>query len=371
MTRWLICFPLGDMSPLDSTPISPAAQDRLFGHQLAQATLARAAASGRLAHAWLFSGPEGIGKASLAYRFARHLLSGDAGTAEEGLNGPGQDLSSKTFRLIAGEAHPDLLTVRRPQAAEGSGRSAKRPQDLPIDQIRKIPAFLSLAASEGGWRVVIVDEADRLNRNSANALLKVLEEPPDRTLLVLITEMPGRLMPTIRSRCRRLTLSPLSDQEMAAWLEHSQHQTDDADRDGLLALANGSPGRLVKLIETDALTAAKTLDSILSSPGQMDWGSVHKLSESLARPDAEARYELSVQLLLDKLESAVRGAARGATDQATSWAGGGSNTAQLDRLLQVWDKARDLFATAKSANLDKRTVLIQVFAAVESVAKAR
>lgn len=359
------------MSSPDSQPIAPAAQDRLVGHDAAQATLARAAASGKLAHAWLFSGPEGIGKASLAYRFARHLLSGDAGSGDQGLNGPGQESTSRTFRLIAGGAHPDLLTVRRPEAAEGSGRNAKRPQDLPIDQIRKIPAFLSLAASEGGWRVVIVDEADRLNRNSANALLKVLEEPPDRTLLVLITEMPGRLMPTIRSRCRRLTLSPLSNEDMAAWLEHSAYDFESADRDRLLELANGSPGRLVKLVETDALATARTLDKILSSPRQMDWGSVHKLSENLARPDAEARYELSVQLLLDRLESAIRGTARGASDQAAGWAGSDNTAAQLDRLLQVWDKARDLFATAKSANLDKRTVLIQVFAAVESVAKAR
>lgn len=333
--------------------------------------MARAAASGRLAHAWLFSGPEGIGKASLAYRFARHLLSGDARKGGEGLSGPGQDPNSHVFRLIAGDAHPDVLSIRRPEAGEGGGRSTKRPQDLPIDQVRKIPAFLSLAASEGGWRVVIVDEADRLNRNSANALLKVLEEPPDRTLLVLITETPGRLMPTIRSRCRRLSLQRLNVAEMGAWLESRAYEIESADTDKLIELANGSPGRLVKLIETEALDSVRTLDSILSNPGQMDWASVHKLSDTLARPDGEERYELGVQYLLDRLESAIRSAARGAADQASGWIAGPGDAGQLDRLLQVWDKARDLFATAKSANLDKRTVLIQVFAAVEGAVKAR
>ncbi len=359
------------MSPADSPTHAPATQTRLVGHGAAQATLARAAESGRLAHAWLFSGPEGVGKASLAYRFARHLLSGDMGEGAEGLNGLGQDPNSRVFRLIAGDAHPDVLTIRRPEAGEGSGRGAKRPQDLPIDQIRKIPAFLSLAASEGGWRVVIVDEADRLNRNSSNALLKVLEEPPDRTLLVLITEMPGRLMPTIRSRCRRLALERLSTADMAAWLESSGLEITGTDKDRLIDLVNGSPGRLVKLIEQDALATARVLDSLLSNPGQMDWAAVHKLSDSLARPDAEERYEVGVQMLLDRLESAIRSVARGAADQAVGWIAGPGDAGQLDRLLQVWDKARDLFATAKSANLDKRTVLIQVFAAVEGAVKAR
>jgi len=359
------------MSDAESKERSPAGQQQVFGHREAERLLAQAAGSGRLAHAWLFCGPEGIGKASLAYRFARYLLCGHRSPSAESLDSPGQDPNSREFRLVAGDAHPDLLTVRRPEAGEGGSRSAKRPLDLPVEQVRKIPSFLSLSASEGGWRIVIVDEADRLNRNSANALLKVLEEPPERTLLVLVTVTPGRLVPTIRSRCRRLDLRRLSDDDMDEWLEQSGLQISADDRKTLVKLSNGSPGRLCRLLENDALSTARQLDEILAESGSMDWSAIHKLSENLARPTADANFELTVQMLSDRLEAAIRDSARGRENVNRGIVTSAEGTAQLDRLMQVWDKARDLFAAAKFANLDKRTVLIQFFAALEGAAKAR
>lgn len=358
------------MSPPDSTEQTPANQVRLVGHVEAERSLALAAKSGRLAHAWLFCGPEGIGKATLAYRFARHVLDGSTVQTAVALDGPSQDPASRVFRLVVAAAHPDLLVVRRPEAVENGGRTSKRPQDLPIEQIRKIPSFLSLSASDGGWRVVIVDEADRLNRSSANALLKVLEEPPDRTLLMLITEMPGRLMPTIRSRCRKLTLNRLSDEQLENWLDDRGMGVAADDRKALVTLANGSPGRLARLIERDMLSTATQIGAILSNSDQLDWSAVHKLSEFLARPNAEAHFDLSVQLLTDRLETAIQQYARG-MEQRDGIFTAATGTAQLDRLLQVWDKARDLFAATSYANLDKRTVLIQFFAALEGASKAR
>lgn len=358
------------MNPPDSTDRTPANQVHLIGHSEAENSLALAAKSGRLAHAWLFCGPEGIGKATLAYRFARHVLDGSTVHVADVLDGPSQDPASRVFRLVAADAHPDLLVVRRPDAVENGSRASKRPQDLPIEQIRKIPSFLSLSASDGGWRVVIVDEADRLNRNSANALLKVLEEPPDRTLLMLITEMPGRLMPTIRSRCRRLTLSRLSDEQLEKWLDDWGFDVAENDRKALVTLANGSPGRLFRLIENDALSTATQIRAIFSHSGRLDWAAVHKLSEFLARPNADAHFDLSVQLLTDRLETAIQQNARG-LEQRDGLFTGMSGATQLDRLLQVWDKARDLFAATNYANLDKRAVLIQFFAALEGAAKAR
>lgn len=356
------------MSPSDPSTEVPA----LIGHGEAETALAQASSAGRLAHAWLFSGPDGVGKATLAVRFARHLLSGQPSTGE-GLTGPAQDPNSRVYRLVAGDAHPDLLTIRRPEAPDKAG--AKRPQDLPIDQVRRIPSFLSMSASEGGWRVVIVDEADRLSRNAANALLKVLEEPPARTVLILIAVMPGRLLPTIRSRCRRLSLERLSDADLSLWLDQSGLAVPEADKDLLIGLAEGSPGKLGRLIEAGGADAYRTLGAVVAGAGRMDWAAVHKLSDGLSRANAEAAYEMSAEMLTNWLQSAIRSLAGGTEAPPAPWlaqAGDGAQSAvQLDRLLKVWEKAQDLFAAAKSANLDKRTVLIQIFAALETAAKAR
>lgn len=173
---------------------SPRYQDQLFGHSEAEAQLICEARSGKLAHGWIFSGPRGIGKATLAYRFARMLLSGNTD-----MNLPADH---PVFRRVAMGSHTDLLVVE-PVFDAKKGESAR---EISVSQAREISQFLSLTPGEGQWRVVIIDTADELNASSANAVLKILEEPPPQAILILISHNPGRLLPTIRSRCRLLRL---------------------------------------------------------------------------------------------------------------------------------------------------------------------
>ena len=184
----------------------------LLGREAAESALRRLFESGRLPHALLLSGPRGIGKATLAFRFARFVLANGAGEGSPGgLSGGSEESGlaiapeSGTFRRVASGGHADLLTVERAY----DPRRRRLRGEIVVEDTREIAAFLRLTPAEGGWRVVIVDGADEMNRNAANALLKILEEPPRRALLLLVAHSPGRLLPTIRSRCRRFPLAPL------------------------------------------------------------------------------------------------------------------------------------------------------------------
>src|ERR1700737_4487361 len=175
------------------SPPDPRANPILLGHQAAERTLLDAMHQGRMHHAWLITGPEGIGKATLAFRFARRLLAGQEGTADS----LALDPTHPVFRRVVAGGHADLKTVER--AIDEKTKRLKR--DIAVKDVREINGFMALTPAEGGWRVAIVDGAEDLNQNSANALLKILEEPPSRAVLILVCSATGRLLPTIRSRC--------------------------------------------------------------------------------------------------------------------------------------------------------------------------
>src|SRR5204863_3643546 len=190
----------------------PRANPDLLGHEAAEAELRRLFDSGRMPHALLLSGPRGIGKATLAFRLARFVLASGGGEGppgglfgEPGASGLAIAPDSGTFRRVASGGHADLLTVERAY----DPRRRRLRGEIIVGNAREIGTFLRLTPAEGGWRVVVVDGADEMNRAAANALLKILEEPPRRTLLLLVAHSPGRLLPTIRSRCRRFPLAPL------------------------------------------------------------------------------------------------------------------------------------------------------------------
>src|SRR6202451_2873417 len=214
----------------------PRANPILLGHEAAERTLADAMHLGRMHHAWLITGPEGIGKATLAFRFARRLLAGqtaahenhkrqfDGNQFDEGRFDGGQrdgdattlalDPTHPVFRRVVAGGHADMLTIER-----GYDEKTKRlKRDIAFKDVREINSFMALTPAEGGWRVAVVDGAEDLNQSSANALLKILEEPPSRAVLILVCSEPGRLLPTIRSRCRQLRLAPLPDDAMARLL---------------------------------------------------------------------------------------------------------------------------------------------------------
>ncbi|RVT95943.1 DNA polymerase III subunit delta' [Rhodovarius crocodyli] len=227
------------------TAPEPRENPLLLGHEGAEALMAGAAHAGRLHHAWLMTGAPGIGKATLAYRFARWLLAG--APAGESLHLPAEH---PVFRRVAAAAHADLLTLA-PNTGEG-----KRVM-IRVEDVRGLKGFMSLTPAEGGWRVVVLDQPETMDAAGQNALLKTLEEPPPRAMLLLACAAPGRLLPTIMSRVRRLELSPLAPATMDSLLGGFLPDMPAEERAELIGLAGGSPGRALQLAAGEGLEMAR------------------------------------------------------------------------------------------------------------------
>src|SRR3954464_10105881 len=224
----------------------------LFGHREAETALLAAYRSGRIPHAWLIGGERGIGKATLAYRMARFVLAypDPAMPAVQKAKSLAVPMDHPTARRIAGQAHSDLLVLER-VVNEKTGKLFTVTR---VEDVRRTVPFFGSTAGEGGWRVAIVDPLEDLNKAGENALLKVLEEPPPRALLLLVSHAPGRVLPTIRSRCRTLILRPLAAEDMVRPMTAAMRENGSADE--MLAAAgaaDGSVGRALALLETDAL----------------------------------------------------------------------------------------------------------------------
>lgn len=298
---------------------APAANPDLLGHGWAERVLLDAWNAGRMPHAWLIAGPPGIGKATLAFRLARFVLSGGGSVDTGGLfapAGPPESLAidpgERVSRMVAAESHPDLKILRRQLTDRGTMSAVVR-----IDEVRTFEASLRLRSAEGGWRVAIVDEAERMNRNAENALLKILEEPPVNCLIILVSNALNAMLPTTRSRCRRLILKPLADNTVNDLLQRGRPELDAGDRGLLVRLADGSIGRALALADAggaDLYRAVAGVMSILpvnrgdSLPGE----AAHALASAWAkRPkqgEADA-FAAGMELLLWWIDRAVRAAA--------------------------------------------------------------
>ena len=282
------------------TAPAPRENPRFFGHQAAEATILDALRGGRLHHAWLITGPEGVGKATLAFRFARRLFAGGAGTLDMPPDSP-------AFRRVAAGTHADLLTVER----EWDEKKKRMKKQIAADTVRGIPPFLHLTPAEGGWRVVIVDGAEDMNAQSANALLKVLEEPPARAVLMLVCSAAGRLLPTIRSRCRTLALAPLDPASMDLVLQAALPEMPPAERAALAALAEGSPGRALALAEEGGLKLAALVGEVLAAGPEISLLRAYEMADSLREQPA---FETFMGLLQSGIASAVTASIRGTAD---------------------------------------------------------
>jgi DNA polymerase III subunit delta' len=281
----------------------PRANPLLLGHADAETTILDAMRAGRMHHAWLITGPEGVGKATLAYRFARRLLAGQASGDSLAL-----DSANPVFRRVAANSHADLLTVERVL----NEKTKRMKTQIAVEDVRKINGFMSLTPAEGGWRVVVVDGAEELNQASANALLKILEEPPPRAILLLVCSAPGRLLPTIRSRCRRLRLSPLSDADMEQLLTRYLPLLDPDERGRLITLAEGSPGRAIMLAEDEGLKIALLVDKLLADMPSVPVSRGYEIADFLGR--SETGFSTFMDLVRAGVASAVRDSVRGRAD---------------------------------------------------------
>ncbi len=360
----------------------PRENPGLTGHAEAVRTLFDGARSGRLAHAWLICGPRGIGKATLAYRFARYLLANDGDGApgllapvppEEGRGPLWVSPDHPVFRRVASGGHADLMTIECARDV----KTGKQKAEIVVNDVRSIGPFLNLTAAEGGWRVVIIDSAEDMNPNAANAVLKVLEEPPNRAVLLLVSHNPGRLLPTIRSRCRKLVLSPLPDEQVRGLLSSYAPQLLADDRGQLSRLAEGSIGKAMDLAEAGGLDLYRDILGILDGLPRMDAEALHEFSSRFARVGSEDDFRTVTELLQWWLAGLITRMAKGETR-----GGEGESAAErdlyqrllrtggLDRWLEVWEKVTRLLARTGPAHLDKKQVLLTAFLSLENAARA-
>ncbi|MBV8458301.1 MAG: DNA polymerase III subunit delta' [Acetobacteraceae bacterium] len=317
----------------------PRANSVLFGHEAAEGIIAEARASGRMHHACLITGPAGIGKATLAYRFARRLLG------DERLD-PAHPLA----RRIAAGAHADLFTLQRTI----SPSTKKLRGEIVVEDVRAAGEFLRLTPAEGGWRVVIVDRADELNRNAANALLKILEEPPGRSVLLLVAASPGRLPATVRSRCRRLALRPLPEEGMAKLLAEALPDLPEEERIRLASLAEGSPGRALRLADQEWMAMAGLVGEVLAVLPELAAARMHEVADMLARSDQG--FSTFFELLRAAISKALRDAARG---RANAEQGRVAALRALAEWGDVWHALSRLQDETEAFALDKRQAVIQ------------
>jgi DNA polymerase-3 subunit delta' len=272
----------------------------LYGQEAAEAAFLEAFAGARLHHGWLITGPRGVGKATLAWRIARFLLATPAPDPGGGLFGdappaPGT-LDIAADHLIARRLHagsePRLFHLRRGPNDKGDRLSA----DIRVEEVRRLKSFLHLSAADGGRRAVIVDAADELNPAAANALLKLLEEPPDDTVLLLVSHQPSGLLPTIRSRCRELRLSPLGPADLARALAGAGVSIDSPD--ALAALAGGSAGAAIRLVNLDGLATYAAIVKLFSTLPRLDRPAAIALADAAGQRGAgEARFDLMLTLM--------------------------------------------------------------------------
>ena len=348
--------------------LTPRENPDLLGHEDAERELRQLALAGRLPHAILLCGPRGIGKATLAFRLARFLLAGAADNGDEGL---AVNPESSVLRRVASGGHADLLTVERAY----DPRRRRLRSEIVVEDARTVASFLKLTAAEEGWRIVIVDGAEEMNRNAANALLKILEEPPRRALLVLVSHSPGQLLPTIRSRCRRLSLAPLPRPLVLQLLGRYCAEIAASEAEALAQLAEGSIGRALDLAEAGGLGLYRSILSVLQQIPGLDIVALYALAEKLARADGEDAYRASQQLLSQFLARMALQMAAGNDGSDGLIAGEGEIMKRLGsradpaRWAALRDRIERDFANADLLNLDRKQAVLGAFFAIEELAR--
>lgn len=331
----------------------------LIGHDSAERQLLEAYRSGRLPQAWIIGGQEGIGKATLAWRFARFLFANPL------FDGPGvaraHDLSVAPDHPVAHRIDSmsvgDLALLRR----EWNEKTKKHFTEIRMDDVRHALELFQHAAGAGGWRICIVDCAEDLNRSGANALLKVMEEPPPRSLFLIVSHRPARILPTIRSRSRMLQLDPLSADQVSQavmalgdpWSSLGSEIAAAAHR------AGGSVKQALRYLDKDRFELAESVESLLSRLPLVDWQGVHRLADRTAGSAAVDDFDAVVGALFDWLDSQVHLGAQA-----------GEGAGRLAPYAEVWEKVADAVREAEALNLDKRPLVLSIFADLAAAVRA-
>ena len=289
---------LPDPTQVEGAP-HPRDTVRLLGQARAEADFLDAYNTGRMHHGWMLTGPRGVGKATLAWRIARFLLTQapDDGGGLFGAPPPPETLDTDpehpVCRRIHAGSEPGVFLLKRGP----NDRETALSQDIRVDEVRKLKGFLHLSSAEGGRRVVIVDAADEMNVQAANALLKLLEEPPAGVTFLLVTHQPARLLPTIRSRCRELRLSTLPPEDMAEALAAAEGDAmPEVNTAALAALSGGSVGEAIRLLNLDGLKSYESLVALMATLPRLDRIRALALAESITGKANEPRYDLMLGL---------------------------------------------------------------------------
>jgi DNA polymerase-3 subunit delta' len=325
----------------------------LFGHADAEAALMASYKSGRVPHAWLIGGPPGIGKATLAYRFARFVLAHPDPAAAEVQQATSLAIDSdhSAARRIAVQAQGDLLVLERVI----NEQTDKLYTVIRVEDVRRSVSFFGSTAGEGGWRIAIVDSVDDLQREGANALLKVLEEPPARALLLLLSNAPGRELPTIRSRCRRLLLRPLDDAEVAqAVAVATGGDANDPDITKAARTADGSVARALALLDEDAQALRQRVLDLIRQLPEPDPRALHALGDALGTSDPQ-----TLETFMD-LVNGWLAAQLAATTQSKL---------QMARVAETWERVNRAARDVEAYNLERKPFAFAVFGALAEAAR--
>ncbi|WP_281300939.1 MULTISPECIES: DNA polymerase III subunit delta' [unclassified Iodidimonas] len=376
----------------------PRHNPKLYGHERAERIILDAIASHKMHHAWLITGPRGVGKATLAYRMARFILKSNEQKSRDDPpslfgagpndNGPSPVIAPLTslelpvddpvFQRIAQGSHGNLLVIER---GWDDRRKVMR-GDILVDDVRKMQAFFNRTAAQKGWRLCIIDAADELNRNAANAILKILEEPPADCLLLLISHAPGRLLPTIRSRCRSLALAPVPQQKVIDALALSHPDLAANEARALAILSDGAPGWAMSLAEGDGLSLYTDLLALIRTMPGIDLVKAHQFAGRFSLKSAEPAYQLMISLLLWWVETSVRWAAMGDSKPSADGSrdvieGEGAlrqhfvASLALDRWVELWEKMTGLISRTDAVYLDRKQVLLSLLLMLDEAAAGR
>jgi DNA polymerase III subunit delta' len=323
----------------------------LSGHRDAERVLLEAYRSGRMPHAWLIGGPAGIGKATLAYRMARFVLAhpDPAAPAVQAAQTLAVAADHLAARLVAGQAHSDLLVLERTIGDNGKLRT-----EIAVGDVRRTVGFFGSTAGAGGWRVCIVDSVDELNRFGDNALLKILEEPPERSLLLLVSHVPGQVIATIRSRCRQLQLRPLPTDDVVGAAAATLGLADvEKDLQRAAALADGSVARALALFDGPTLAVHDGVLALLEQLPNLDRRAMHAIGDNLGRAHAGA-YETFLTTVREWLSTRL------AYEK---------DSARLARVGAAWDKFNQAAADVTEYNLERKPLVFSTFDLLAAVAR--